>query len=108
MRISNLSPYLIFQKQVGKSKKSSKKCNSKKCSKGNGIPQNSSPDNLEHGDSDVENYQIQSGKRSQNSFNQKGRAEDLDSKGEDSGDDQQVNKMGQYKIVNWIYEKNLK
>ena len=105
MRISNLSPYLIFQKQIGKSRKGSKKSNSKKSSKGNGIPQNSSPDNLEHGDSDVESCQIQSGKRSQNSFNQKGRAEDLDSKGEDSGDDQQVTQMKQYKIVIWIYKK---
>ena len=105
MRILNLSHYLIFQKQVGKSRKGSKKSNSKKSLKGNGFPQNSSPDNLEHADSDVENCQIQSGKRSQNSFNQKGRAEDLDSKGEESGDDQQVNQMGQYKVVNWMYEK---
>ena len=67
------------------------------------VPKND--DNLEHGDSDVESCQIQSGKRSQNSFNQKGRAEDLDSKGEDSGDDQQVTQMKQYKIAIWIYIK---
>ena len=86
-----------FQKQNEKSRKGSKKSSSKKNSKGNAFSQKDNPDNIENGESDMENHQNPLGKRNKAGYNQKVRIENPAGKGEDSDEDEPVN---QTKSVN--------